>query len=244
MSYMPNIRLPTKENHIQQLSIDCVIFGYRDRDLHVLVPKLNFPGAFFAIPGGFILQDEGIDTAARRILEGRTGIKEIYLEQFRVFGNPDRSSGPFMEKLVREHLRQTGQDFSEAEWLIKRFVSIGYYALVDIHKVKPVRSEVDVSVDWYPVKELPTMIFDHGEIVMEALKALRQNLDQKLIGFNLLSEKFTMRELRELYEAVYDRPFTRSNFQKKMLDLNVLERLEKKFTGASNKAPYLYRFDR
>ena len=83
---------------------------------------------------------------------------------------------------------------------------------------------------------------DHNEMVGYALETLRQNLDQKLIGFNLLPETFTMREVQELYEAVYDKPFARNNFQKKMLDLNVLERLEKKFTGAQNKAPYLYRF--
>lgn len=244
MSDTPNIQLPRKEDHIQQLSIDCVIFGYRDGDLHVLLPKLNLSEALIALPGGFILQDEGIDAAARRILEGRTGISEIYLEQFRVFGNTDRNTEAFMKMIVGEHLAHTFQDFSEVEWLIRRFISIGYYALVDLQKVTPVKSNVDVSIDWYPIKALPTMILDHEEIVEEALHTLRQNLDQKLIGFNLLAEKFTMRELRELYEAVYDRPFTRSNFQKKMLDLNVLERLEKKFTGASNKAPYLYRFCR
>lgn len=85
---------------------------------------------------------------------------------------------------------------------------------------------------------------DHNEMVDAALETLRQNLDQKLIGFNLLPETFTMREVQELYEAVYDKPFARNNFQKKMLDLNVLERLEKKFTGAQNKAPYLYRFQK
>ena len=75
-----------------------------------------------------------------------------------------------------------------------------------------------------------------------ALEAIRQNIDQKLIGLNLLPETFTMREVQELYEAVYDKQFAMNNFQKKILELNVLERLEKKFTGAQNKAPYLYRF--
>jgi hypothetical protein len=240
----PNLRFLSQEKYIPQLSIDCVIFGYRDRNLHVLIPKLNLREVFFTLPGGFILQDEGIDAAARRILEGRTGISEIYLEQFRTFGDLDRSKGAFMKKLVDEHQQRTGQEFSEVKWLTRRFVSIGYYALVDIQKVTPIRADVDVSIDWYPIKELPEMILDHEKIVAGALQALRHNLDQKLIGFNLLAEKFTMREVRELYEAVYDRPFTRSNFQKKMLDLNVLERLEKKFTGAPNKAPYLYRFNR
>jgi len=86
------------------------------------------------------------------------------------------------------------------------------------------------------------MMYDHRDILTSALEALRQNLDQKLIGFNLLPETFTMREVQELYEVVYDRPFAINNFQKRILDLNVLERLEKKFTGAQNKAPYLYRF--
>lgn len=240
----PNIRFPGKGNYLPQLSIDCVIFGYRDRNLHVLIPQLNFPGEVFTLPGGFILQEEDIDNAARRILQARTGINRLYLEQFRVFGDPGRSGGTLMEKIVREHVQRTGQDYSEVEWLTRRFVSIGYYALVDLQKVTPVRGDIDVSVEWYPIRELPALIMDHEEIVAAALAALRQNLDQKLIGFNLLAEKFTMRELRELYETVYDRPFTRSNFQKKMLDLNVLERLEKKFTGAANKAPYLYRFCR
>lgn len=243
MSNTPHLRFPKEEDHIPQLSIDCVIFGYRDKDLHVLIPKIALPGAFYALPGGYIIQDEGIDEAARRILQGRTGISEIYLEQFRVFGDPGRSKGTFAQ-VIREHVRQIGQSFAEVEWLTRRFVSIGYYALVDINKVTPVKGDFDESVEWYPVRDLPAMILDHKSIVEAALEALRQNLDQKLIGFNLLAEKFTMREVRELYEAVYDRPFTRSNFQRKMLDLNVLERLEKKFTGAANKAPYLYRFNR
>ena len=127
-------------------------------------------------------------------------------------------------------------------WFSKRFVSIGYYALVDINKVSLRKGEFDNSVEWYDIENLPVMIMDHNEMVNFALEKLREKLDEKLIGFNLLPETFTMRELQELYEVVYDRPFPRNNFQKKMLDLNVLERLEKVYTGAANKAPFLYRF--
>ena len=130
------------------------------------------------------------------------------------------------------------------QWLSSRFISIGYYALVDIRQVNPTKNDLDVSVDWYSIDQLPPLIMDHKEIILEGLKSLRQHLDEKLIAFNLLPETFTMRELQEVYEAVYDKAFARNNFQKKMLDLNVLERLEKKFTGAANKAPYLYRFRR
>ena len=86
------------------------------------------------------------------------------------------------------------------------------------------------------------MIMDHHDMVKCALETLQLNLDQKLIAFNLLPETFTMREVQELYESIFNRAFSRNNFQKKILDLDVLERLEKKFTGAANKAPFLYRF--
>ena len=137
-----------------------------------------------------------------------------------------------------------GQQFSQQafDWFTRRFISIGYYALVDIRAVIPQKNEIDESIDWYDVRQLPSLIMDHSDMVACALETLQLNLDQKLIGFNLLPETFTMKEVQQLYEAVFNKPFARNNFQKKMLDLNVLERLEKKYTGAANKAPYLYRF--
>ncbi|WP_247236502.1 NrtR DNA-binding winged helix domain-containing protein [Telluribacter sp. SYSU D00476] len=241
------MRAPSKEDYIQQLSIDCVIFGYQDKQLKVLVPKLNFKGDFWALPSGFIYQNESIDQAARRILEGRTGIRDIYLEQFRVFGETGRSTKTFLERLIELNKDKLGDDQfnrKEFEWFTRRFVSIGYYALVDINKVTPQQNEIDESIGWYDIRHLPSLILDHHEIVARALDTLRLNLDEKLIAFNLLPETFTMKEVQELYEAIYDKPFARNNFQKKILDLNVLERLEKKYTGAANKAPYLYRFQR
>ncbi|WP_409012438.1 NUDIX hydrolase [Dyadobacter sp. 50-39] len=236
---------PSEKDYIQQLSIDCVIFGYRDSQLSVLVPKLNFRGDFWALPSGFIYQNEGIDEAARRILEDRTGIKDIYLEQFRVFGDAPRSNIRFLERLIELNGDTLGDkrfDRKEFDWITRRFVSIGYYALVDLNKVVPRKTELDESIDWYPVRALPPMIMDHHDMVKCALETLQLNLDQKLIAFNLLPETFTMREVQELYESIFNRAFSRNNFQKKILDLDVLERLEKKFTGAANKAPFLYRF--
>lgn len=241
------MKLFDEVNYIHQLSIDCVIFGYRERELKVLVPKVNIEIPLWTLPGGFIKQDESIDEAAKRILEERTGLKDIYLEQFRVFGEPNRINIEISENLnkLRHEIVENGMfDEADMNWLSRRFVSIGYYALVDINKVSTQKGVFDESVEWYNVKNLPKMIMDHNEMVSYALETLRQNLDQKLIGFNLLPETFTMKEVQELYEAVYDKPFARNNFQKKILDLGVLERLEKKFTGAANKAPYLYRFRR
>ena len=237
---------PSTQNYIEQLSIDCVIFGYHEKALKVLVPKLGFEGNFCAVPGGFVHQDEDIDDAANRILQQRTGITEIYLEQFHVFGRATRNSMIFMDRLLElnPELDTTGLNRKEYEWFTKRFVSIGYYALVDINKVVPQKIDIDKSIEWYNVQELPELIIDHNEIVEKALLALRQNFDEKLTAFNLLPETFTMKDLQELYESVFDKPLARNNFQKKMLDMNVLERLEKKFTGAANKAPFLYRFKR
>jgi ADP-ribose pyrophosphatase YjhB (NUDIX family) len=236
-----------EQHFIHQLSIDCVIFGYQARELKVLAPKLGLKKDLWALPGGFIRQQESIDEAARRILEERTGLRDIYLEQFRVFGQVNRSNTELISEvrtLLTEQVTQPRFDETTLQWLSRRFVSIGYYALVDIHKVHPQKTGFDTSIDWYPVQHLPPMIMDHNEMVRVALDTLRQNLDQKLIGFNLLPETFTMREVQELYEAVYDKPFARNNFQKKILEMNVLERLEKKFTGAANKAPFLYRFQK
>ncbi len=234
-----------KDNFLQHLSIDCVIFGYGDKQLKVLVSKLNLKGDFWVLPGGFVLKIEGIDQAAKRILQERTGLKDIFLEQYRVFGDMPRSN----RDVLREIQKLNPDIFDAAfiteidlEWLSNRFIAIGYYALVDINKVVPKLMKIDQSIDWYPVNEMPQLIMDHNQQVTKALEALRTHLDDRLLGFNLLPEKFTMKELQELYEAVYDKPFRRNNFQKKILDLEVLERLEKQFTGASNKAPYLYRF--
>lgn len=243
----PEMRLPSEQDYIQQLSIDCVIFGYQEKQLKVLIPKLDFKGDFYALPSGFILQDEGIDQAARRILEGRTGMKDIYLEQFRVFGDTNRTSKEFLERVValnEEKSREKQFKNKEFEWITRRFLSIGYYALVDINQVVPQKNYIDESIEWYNLNALPPMIMDHNQIVAKALETLQQNLDQKLIAFNLLPDTFTMKEVQELYEAIFDKPFARNNFQKKILDLNVLERLEKKYTGAANKAPYLYRFQK
>lgn len=236
---------PSKENYIQQLSIDCVIFGYQSNQLKVLLPKLKFKGDFLGLPGGFIQQHEDIDQAAYRILQHRTGIEEIYMAQFHVFGNANRNSADFMKQLLKlnpDKENQIQMHPHELDWMTQRFVSIGYYALVDIGQVIPTKNELDESIGWYNIQDLPKLMMDHSEIVENALHTLRQRFSEQLFAFNLLPETFTMKDLQELYETVYDKAYARNNFQKKMLDLQVLERLEKKFTGASNKAPYLYRF--
>lgn len=239
------MELFNKELFIQHLAIDCVIFGYQEKALKVLVSKLNFKGNFFALPSGFIYLNEGLDEAAHRILEEKTGISNIFLEHFRNFGQADRTNKAVFERLLELNQERFGKEKLSKEdftWLADRFISLGYYALVDINKVKTVKTELDESMEWYNIHELPAMIVDHNEIVKKALESLRLNLDNNIIVLNLLPETFIMKEVQDLYETIFEQTYARNNFQKKILDLNVLERLEKKFTGAANKAPYLYRF--
>ncbi len=240
------MNLFSNQTYIPHLAIDCVIFGYQERELKVLITKLNFKGDFYSLPSGFIFQKEGIDEAAHRILEERTGISNIFLSHFKNFGQANRTNKKFLEHMIElnqelfeDHIALSKADF---EWLTARFISLGYYALVDINKVTPIKTALDESMEWYNIHELPTMMMDHNEMVEKALESLRLNLDNNIIVLNLLPETFTMKEVQDLYETIFEKEYARNNFQKKILDLNVLERLAKKYTGASNKAPYLYRF--
>lgn len=237
---------PSQQNYIPQVSIDCVIFGYSEQQLQVLIPKINFKGNFWALPSGFVFQDEDMDDAAHRILRERTGIKSIYLEQFKVFGRASRNSKEFLDELIQQNSdkldEKKANHSTEYTWFTKRFISVGYYALVDMNKVVPQKTDLDESIEWYGIHTLPRMIMDHEEIINEALKTLQSHIDEKINAFNLLPETFTMKEVQNVYEAISGKTLVRTNFQKMILSLDVLERLEKKFTGAANKAPYLYRF--
>ncbi len=233
------------EIYISNLSIDCVIFGFQNKELKVLVSNPKYVPEYWALPGGYIKKSESVESAASRILFDRTNLENVFLEQFRVFGSENRIIGNELREKIKSgflSLPNNRFDKESVEWLTERFVSIGFYALVNINQFKPQLGEFDLSFEWKSLNDLPKLIYDHYHIVQNALEALRQNLDQKLIGFNLLPETFIMKDLQQLYEAVYDKPFPMNNFQKKILSLDILERLEKKFTGAQHTAPYLYRF--
>ena len=233
------------KNYIPQVAIDCVVFGYENRQLKVLLSKLDFKGDFYALHSGFIGQEENLEDAAKRILEDRTGIKDIYLQEFKVFGKANQQRRLFLDKLIASNYPDKEaflkENYKAYSWFTKRFISIGYYALVDIKKVTPKLTKFDMSIDWFPIHDVPKLIMHYDEVLKLGLQVLKEDIDQKFNAFNLLPEKFTMKEVQQIYETIFERTYTRSNFQKKILDMDVLERLEKKFTGAKNKAPYLYR---
>lgn len=222
---------------IPHLSVDCVIFGFHGEQLKVLFPKVKNLD-LWSLPGGYVMKDEDIEAAAQRILEERTGVTDIYLEQFYIFGKANRSTGETLKKV----LLANNFEIDEKSWVFERFVSVGYYALVDFSKVNTKIGIYDEACEWHDIHQLPNLAFDHAEITLKALETLRFMLDDKLIGLNLLPDTFTMKELQILYETILDKPLRRDNFQRKILSMGILERVEKKFTGAAHKAPYLYKF--
>lgn len=222
------------------LSIDCVIIGFDLKDLNILLVKMKDMD-FWALPGGFIQQDEDMDLAATRILEERSGISLPYLFQFHTFGNVDRRKNTpihvFFDNADKKH-----ENF--LSWLSQRFISTGYLSLVDMRDSRPMPDLLSESCQWKPLHALPELLFDHNEIVKKALDQIRIQIRHLPIGLALLPEKFTMKDLQALYESILNKELDRGNFQKKMLKLGFLNRLEKQHTGASHKAPYLYSFNK
>lgn len=228
---------PSNEEFIPYLAYDSVIFGCKGKELKILVLEYHNT-EFFALPGGFVKRDENVDDAVKRGLHERTGLENIYLEQFHTFGDVSRSAPDTMRTI----LKNNGYEVSPDYWMFNRFISIAYYALINYEEVKPRPDELSDSINWYALDELPTLMMDHRQIVDRALKTLRENLDKKLIGMNLLPQKFTMKDLQKVYEAVLGEKLRRTTFQRKMLGMDILIRHEKLFTGGAHKAPYLYSF--
>lgn len=235
---IPIDHLDSSQMFLPSVSIDCVIFGFHDRQLKVLLVRFRNTD-LWALPGGYIRLEEDMDEAAIRILGERTAVKDIYLEQFYTFGQRERVDKRVQQKIVEA----TGRRFSPDHWTTKRFVSVGYYALVDFSEVTPTPDVTSDECAWYGLDEMPDLVFDHTFIVQKALEMLQLRLGNNLVSSNLLPETFTMQELQSLYETILGKKMVRANFQRKMLNLGILERVEKKFSGRAHKAPYLYRFD-
>lgn len=193
----------------------------------------------FALPGGFVRWDENLNEAVRRGLKERTGLDNIYLEQFYTFGDVAR----FKPEVMQTILESNGIEVSQYEWMLDRFISVAYYALINYEDVVPTPDVLSDSCDWYTIDELPTLMLDHSIIVEKALQTLRDKLDRKLVGMNLLPPLFTMNELQRVYEAILGEKLHRGAFQRKMLSLGILKRHDKQYSGAAHKAPFLYSFE-
>lgn len=226
-----------QSTYLRHIAHDSVIFGFSGEKLHILIIHYRETG-LYALPGGFVRWDEDLDDAARRNLKERTGLGNIFLEQFHTFGNVERYQPEVMQAIMTANKLATPAD----HWMLDRFISVAYYALINYKYVTPQPDALSDSCDWYPVDALPELMLDHQDIVNKALETLRERWDKKLVGVNLLPTKFTMKELQLVYEAIMGESIRRTTFQRKMLKLDIFERHEKQYTGKSHKAPYLYSF--
>ncbi len=221
------------EQCIHYLSIDGVIFGFHQNQLKVLLLRWKAT-AEWSLPGGFIRKAESVDVAAQRVMQERTGLNELYLQQFHVFGEAVRYD-------QEETWRKTKLPVQQVNWS-ERTISIGYYALVEHSKVVPTPDFLTEECRWWSVDEIPALLFDHNHIIGVALASLRKQLGDQPLS-HLLPDTFTIPELQRLYETILGYALDARNFYKKMISSGSLERLAERRTGTPHKAPYLYTFN-
>ncbi len=243
MNYQTNynpahILLGNGEDFHPGFSVDCVIFGFHANELKVLLLKMKHADGW-ALPGGFVHKTEDVEAAAGRVLYDRTGLTGVFLRQFYLFGRPDRSHSDFNRKMLEA--RQIAG--SENHWFLQRFLTLGFYALVDFSQAAPRADALSEDCRWWDLAGAPGFILDHDQILQKALETLRLQLDHEPIGYKLLPEKFTMPEFQKLYETILGIKLDRRNFQRRILGFGILERLEERRSGGAHKAPYFYRFD-
>jgi 8-oxo-dGTP diphosphatase len=200
-----------------KVTVDTVLFTIQTGVLMVLLVKRRIPpfAKQFAIPGGFVHEDEDLDQAALRELREETGVGDVYLEQLYSFGNPDRDPRG-------------------------RVITVAYFALISADRKLKAGSDA-AEADWYSMDDLPPLAFDHAAILNYALERLRNKLEYTTVGFQLLPEKFTLTELQELYEAILGKKLDKRNFRRKMSLLKILKPLPEYRRGGQRPAQ-LYRF--
>ena len=200
------------------VTTDCVLFGFNGERLQVLLIERGiepFKGRW-AFPGGFLKMDETAEEGAKRELKEETGLENAYIQQLHTFSAPNRDP--------RE-----------------RVITIAYYALVKIQEVKG--GDDAASARWFPLDEIPPLAFDHDYILRMATQRLREQIHFQPIGFELLPEKFTIKELQSLYEAILGINFDRRNFAKKMLHLEILTELNETVWPTPKREARLYKFN-
>jgi 8-oxo-dGTP diphosphatase len=229
-----NATLQKKVQINPNVSVDCVVFGYSNGRLKVLLikrkPIANVSTQQFALPGDLVMEDESLDTAAERILFQLTKIKGIYLEQFHTFGDPHRVSALKDQEWLRAFRKEP-----EA-----RVITVAYYALVKSEDYTPVPSSFAGETQWTPIDEIPTLAFDHNLILEKAYLHLKQNLVAKQIGFELLPEKFTLSELQHFYETLLEVKYDKRNFRKNLKSQTYLKKLDEKVKGHAHRPANLY----
>lgn len=225
--------------YLPHVTIDTVIFGYHDQALKVLLLKWKGLEGW-GLPGGYIKREEPLSQAVNRILEERTGLTGVFLQQFYIFGDsPYRTQVPPINDLPRDETKSETRG-----WLFQRTLSIGYFSLIDYSKAT-ISSDVFTNDHrWWNVAELPALLFGHNEVVEKALDTMRLLLYHQPIGYNLLPEKFTLPEIHALYQTILDKKLDQRNFLRKMLSLGLIKRLDEQRAIGAHRSPYLYQFEK
>ena len=200
------------------LAVDCIIFGFEEGGLKVLLVKRKFKpqSGKWSLPGGFVKKEEPLHDAAIRILSDLTGMKGIFLEQLEAFGALDRDPE-------------------------ERVISVAYYALIRIRSGNLFFPDY-FQAKWFSVNDYPEPIFDHQQMIDMAYEKIKVGARNMPVGFELLQEKFTMRQLQDLYESIYGQSFDRRNFSKKILSTGILQKHNEKDRVSSKKGAFLFSF--
>jgi ADP-ribose pyrophosphatase YjhB (NUDIX family) len=228
-------------DYLRNVSVDNVIFGYHEKELKVLLQQ-PFLNEKWTVTGGYIKRTESIEEAAKRIAYARTGLKGLFLQKFNAFGNPQRvaDNGFTAEKISKI----AGIEIPVDSWIFDYFVSIAFYTLTEFSKVTVKKSEQEADCAWWPVNELPPMMFDHELIIKEALKAMRLHIAHYPIGYELLEEKFTLPEIHSLYETILGKQLDDRNFAKRLIATGIIIKLGETRKIGPHRSPYLYKFDK
>ena len=206
-----------KDTHL--VAVDCIIMGFRENELNILIAKRPFEPlkGGWSLMGGFVNGSESINEAAKRVAGEFTGIDDIYMEQVGAFGDVERD--------------------------LERVISIAYYALVDINEFDTSLAE-KFDARWVRLTLLPELVFDHNKMVKDTIGILQRKAAVKPIGFNLLGELFTLPTLQSLYESIYQETIDKRNFRKKLMTMDILEKLDEKDKSSSKKGAFYYKFNK
>jgi len=201
------------------VALDCIIFGFDENELKLLLIKRGFEPEIgkWSLMGGFLGEKESLDQAAERVLKSLTGLTNVYMEQTYTYGNPGRDP-------------------------VSRTLSVAYYALIrtDLYDQQVA---ANYGAEWFSIHDIPALIFDHNHMVKQAQEMLQLKSKTKPIGFELLPERFTIPQIRRLYEAINQQELDHRNFSKKVKAMPWLRQLNLKDKSNSKKGAYLYEFD-
>ncbi|MBC7935250.1 MAG: NUDIX hydrolase [Rhizobacter sp.] len=221
-NHLPSLEHPNYHAGERALlnSVDCVILGFQGIELHVLLirfPYEPFKGHWSLI-GGFVTPDVDIDEAARITVKKMTGLSDVFMQQVYTFGDINRVPS-------------------------ERVITSCYFALIRIEPTLVTLTST-YEATWFPISQIPPLVYDHARMLDAALFNLRRKIRFQPVGFELLPEKFTMSELRNLYQSILGRELEKRNFTRKVLKMNILQKLREKDKLSSKKGSYLFRLNK